>query len=280
MVHIQYEFFTRDEALRDFIISLLPEVGFEGFEELPDSVRAFIPGPALVHEHVLDILAQNGLGHIEFQCTTIEQQNWNEQWEKSFDPLLIAGKVSIRAPFHDPLPAEHELIIEPKMSFGTGHHATTALMIEQMLDLNMQGLDVVDFGSGTGVLAILTERLGAAHVLAIDNEEWAVENCHENISRNQSTKVKVVFADTMGIVTQKFDIMLANINRNVIMKNLQSWGTFLKPAGVLVISGILVTDTKDIVDLASTLGFELIRQLTRDGWVSICFRNRPEGLWL
>lgn len=274
MVYIQYEFFTRDEALRDFIISLLPEVGFEGFEELPDSVRAFIPGPALVHEDVLDILQLNNLSHIEFQCTTIEQQNWNEIWEKSFEPLLIAGQVSIRAPFHEPIPATHELIIEPKMSFGTGHHATTALMIEQMLDIDMQGLDVVDFGSGTGVLAILAERLGAAHVLAMDNEEWAVENCHENITRNHSTKVKVIFADKMDVVTQQFDIMLANINRNVIMKNLQSWSTFLKPGSVLVISGILVTDTRDITDLASSLGFELTRQLTRDGWVSICFRNR------
>jgi ribosomal protein L11 methyltransferase len=274
MDHIQYEFFTREESLRDFIISLLPEVGFEGFEETPDSVRAFIPGPALVHEHVLDILKQNELDHIEYQCSNIKQQNWNEQWEKSFNPLLIAEKVSIRAPFHDPLPAEHELIIEPKMSFGTGHHATTALMIEQMLDIPMKGLDVVDFGSGTGVLAILAERLGAKHIVAIDNEEWAVENCRENIERNHSEKIEVIFADTMGIVTQTFDIMLANINRNVIMKNLESWGTFLKPGGVLLISGILVTDTKDVADLAASLGFELSRQLTRDGWVSICFRNR------
>jgi ribosomal protein L11 methyltransferase len=274
MVHIQYEFFTRNADLRDFIISLLPEVGFDGFEELPDSVRAFIPGPALVHEHVLEILQLNNLGHIEYQCTTIEQQNWNEQWEKSFSPLLIAGHVSIRAPFHDPLPATHELIIEPKMSFGTGHHATTALMIEQMLDIDMVGRNVVDFGSGTGVLAILAERLGASEILAIDNEEWAVENCRENIRRNNVTKVKVVFADTMDVVTERFDIMLANINRNVIMKNLQSWRTFIEPGGVLVVSGILVTDTKDISDLALSHGFEIMKQLTRDGWVSICFRNR------
>ena len=274
MVYIQYEFFTRDEALRDFLISLLPEVGFDGFEELSDSVRAFIPESAVVEADIADILQVNGLGHIEYQSSSIAQQNWNEQWEKSFNPLLIAERVSIRAPFHDPMPAEHELIIEPKMSFGTGHHATTALMIEQMLDIDMQGLDVVDYGSGTGVLAILGEQLGAARILAIDNEEWAVENCRENIERNHVTKVEVIFADTMDVVTQTFDIMLANINRNVIMKNLQSWRTFVRPGGVLVISGILVTDTKDVSDLAATVGFDLTRQLTRDGWVSICFRNR------
>ena len=274
MVYLQYEFFTRDEALRDFIISLLPEVGFDGFEELSDSVRAFIPESAVVEADIADILQVNGLGHIEYQSSSIAQQNWNEQWEKSFNPLLIAKRVSIRAPFHDPMPAEHELIIEPKMSFGTGHHATTALMIEQMLDIDMHGLDVVDYGSGTGVLAILAEQLGAAHILAIDNEEWAVENCHENIERNHVTKVDVIFADTMDVVTQTYDIMLANINRNVIMKNMQSWRTFVRPGGVLVISGILVTDAKDVSDLAYTVGFDLTRQLTRDGWVSICFRNR------
>lgn len=271
MDYIQYEFFTREEALRDFLISLLPEVGFDGFEEQPDSIRAFIPGPAVKQEDIQDILQQNGLGHISWQTSVIAQQNWNEQWEKSFHPLTIAGQVSIRAPFHEPQPAAYELIIEPKMSFGTGHHATTALMIEQMLDMDLRGKDVVDFGSGTGVLAILAEKLGAAHIVAIDNEEWAVENCRENIQRNNVSKVQVIHADTMSVVSEQYDIMLANINRNVITKNLQSWRTFIRPGGVLVISGILVTDVRDILALASELGFSLIRQLTRDGWVSISF---------
>lgn len=269
--YIQYEFFTREEALRDFLIALLPEVGFDGFEEVPDAVRAFIPGPAVRQEDILELLQQNELGHISYQTSVIAQQNWNEQWEKSFQPLTIAGSVSIRAPFHEPQPAAYELIIEPKMSFGTGHHATTALMIEQMLDMDLQGKDVVDFGSGTGVLAILAEKLGAAHIVAIDNEEWAVENCRENIERNNVSRIKVIHADTMSVVSEQYDVMLANINRNVIMKNLESWRTFIRPGGVLVVSGILVTDTKDVTDLATGLGCSVIRQLTRDGWVSISF---------
>lgn len=273
MVYIQYEFFTKDEAKRDFIISLLPEVGFDGFEELNGSLKAFVSNTNWDHEAVLDILKVNNLGDIEFEYSTIDPQNWNEQWEKSFQPLLIAGRVSIRAPFHEREPAEFELVIEPKMSFGTGHHPTTALMIQQMLELDIKGKKVVDFGCGTGVLAILADKLGAESVLAIDNEEWAVENSGENLGRNDAYKVTVVFADSMDVTQDQFDIMLANINRNVIMKSLQSWRNFLKPGGVLLVSGILVTDTKDISDTAVQAGFSIEKVLTEDGWVSILFKK-------
>ena len=273
MVYIQYEFFTKDEAKRDFLISLLPEVGFDGFEELNSSVKAFVSKTAWDHDAVLDILKQNNLSDIEFEYTTIEPQNWNEQWENSFQPLLIAGRVSIRAPFHEREPAEYELVIEPKMSFGTGHHPTTALMIEQMLALDIKGKKVVDFGCGTGVLAILADKLGADSVLAIDNEEWAVENSGENLDRNDAHRVTVVFAESMDITHDVFDIMLANINRNVIMKSLHSWRNFLVPGGVLVVSGILVTDTKDISDMGLQSGFSIEKVLTEDGWVSILFKK-------
>jgi ribosomal protein L11 methyltransferase len=273
MVYIQYEFFTRDEAKRDFIISLLPEVGFDGFEELNSSVRAFISKSAWEEEAVLDILRQNELTDIEFERTTIEQQNWNEQWEKSFQPLLIAGRVSIRAPFHEPQPADYELVIEPKMSFGTGHHPTTALMIEQMLAIDMQGKSVADFGCGTGVLAILADRLGAASIVAIDNEEWAVENSRENLIRNDARSVTVLLGESMEVSRGQYDIMLANINRNIIMKNLHFWRNFLLPGGVLVVSGILVTDTRDISDMAVQSGFSIEKVLTEEGWVSILLKK-------
>ena len=273
MTYIQYEFFTKDEARRDFLISLLPEVGFDGFEELHDSVKAFISKTAFDQDAVRDILKENKLDDIEFEYTTIDPQNWNEQWEKSFQPLLIAGRVSIRAPFHEREPAEFELVIEPKMSFGTGHHPTTALMITQMLDLDMQGKKVVDFGCGTGVLAILADKLKADSVLAIDNEEWAVENSIENMDRNHAQTVKVVMAESMDVAHDQFDIMLANINRNVIMKSLESWRNFLVPGGVLLVSGILVTDTKDVSDMAVFAGFSVQKVLTEDGWVSILFKK-------
>ena len=271
-ITIQYEFFTKDESKRDFIISLLPEVGFDGFEELNGSVKAFVPKDAYDEAVLKDILKVNELGDIEYQCTTIQPQNWNEQWEKSFNPLLIAERVSIRAPFHERQPAEYELIIEPKMSFGTGHHPTTALMIEQMLAIDMKDMVIADFGSGTGILAILAEKLGAASILAVDNEEWAVENSKENLVRNNATKVTVLLGDSMDS-SEKFDILLANINRNVIMKCLPSWREVLKPGGILIVSGILVTDTTDISDMAVRSGFSIGTLLMQDGWVSILLKK-------
>jgi len=270
---IQYEFFTKDESKRDFIISLLPEVGFDGFEEQEESVKAFIPKESWDQEAILDILAQNELGNIEFKQTDIAPKNWNEEWEKNFEPVIIAGRVGIRAPFHATQGAEYELIIEPKMSFGTGHHATTSLMIQQMLAMDMKGKTVADFGCGTGILAIMAEKLGAASVVAIDHEEWAVENSKENLGRNNAVKVTVLFADSMDSSQARFDIMLANINRNVIMKSLQSWRNFLRPGGVLVVSGILVTDTDDVSVMAVSSGFLVEKVLTENGWASILFKS-------
>jgi len=273
MVYIEYEFFTNDESKRDFIISLLPEVGFDGFEELDGSVKAFVSKNSWDHDAVVDILTQNGLGDVKRHYTTIEPRNWNEEWEKNFEPVLIAGRVSIRAPFHRPQPADHELVIEPKMSFGTGHHATTALMIEQMLAMDIAGRAVVDFGCGTGILAILADKLGAASIVAIDHEEWAVANSKENTERNKADKVRVLLADDMSSSGITFDVMLANINRNVIMNSLQSWRNFLRPDGVLVVSGILVTDTQDVSDMAARSGFSVEKQLTEAGWASILFKS-------
>jgi ribosomal protein L11 methyltransferase len=273
MVYTAYEFFTTDESQRDFIISLLPEVGFDGFEELEDSVKAFVPKVSLDEAALADILLQNNLGDIPFERSDIAPKNWNEEWEKNFGPLLIAGRVSVRAPFHPHQPADYELLIEPKMSFGTGHHATTALMIEQMLAMDIAGKTVVDFGCGTGILAILAEKLGAASVVAIDHEEWAVENSRENLGRNNAVKVSVIFADSMDSSGAQFDIMLANINRNVIMKSLSSWQTFLKPGGVLVVSGILATDVADVTDRAVSSLFLIEKTLAKDNWASILLKS-------
>jgi ribosomal protein L11 methyltransferase len=273
MNYIQYEFLTKDEARRDFLIALLSDLGFDGFEETYDSLKAFVPQNLWNHDELTQTLLENLLGDIESSYTTIQPQNWNEQWEKSFDPLLIAGQVSIRAPFHQHQPAKYELIIEPKMSFGTGHHATTALMIEQMLSIDMHGLKVVDYGSGTGVLAILAEKLGATSVLAIDNEEWAVENSIENISRNNCERINVEHGNTMAITTEVYDVMLANINRNVIMNNIASWRKSIVSGGILIVSGILLSDTKDIINTAISYGYQEQKTMEQDGWVSILFNS-------
>ena len=162
MKYTQYEFFTKDELERDWLVSILSDNYFEGFEETNESLKAFVPSENISEVQVRELLHDNDFRELEFESNDIEEKNWNEEWEKNFDPVTIAKRVGIRAPFHKEMGTEYELVIEPKMSFGTGHHSTTALVIEQMLNEVFDGKSVLDFGSGTGVLAILAEKLKAA----------------------------------------------------------------------------------------------------------------------
>jgi len=271
MKYTQYEFYTTDEVERNWLISILADYGFEGFEETMASLKAFVPNDELPAKGVKAILAENEFAHIEFDSEELEEKNWNEEWEKNFEPVVIADKVGIRAPFHEALNTPFEIVIEPKMSFGTGHHATTALMVELMLDMDLANLSVLDFGSGTGVLAIMAEKLKAAKIVAIDNEEWAYKNCIENTERNGCVNIECLHGDDTHVFAEKFDVILANINRNVILANAGSWAQLLKPKGKMLVSGILLNDEADIIAEAAKHG--LLKQDVRrnNGWISILF---------
>lgn len=271
MSYSVYDFFTADEIERSWLISILSDYGFEGFEELTPSLKGFVLSEKISKLNVHEILFDNDLKHIWFTCSQLEDKNWNEEWEKNFKPVEIANRVVIRAPFHKPATAEFELIIEPKMSFGTGHHATTALMIEQMLNLNCENKSVLDFGSGTGVLAILAEKLKAKKILAIDNEHWAFENCGENVERNNCNKIQCILGDDTYSFNEKFGIILANINRNVILNNISAWKKLLNENSLLLVSGILVNDEKDILNCAAENNLHSKKILRKDGWVAILF---------
>lgn len=273
MQHTVYEFFTRDDNERNWLIAILNEYHFEGFEETPQSLKAYVHTNKTTPAAVADILAQNDFGHIEFTSSDIEEKNWNEEWEKNFEPVQIAGQVLIRAPFHAPAPFPYEIVIEPKMSFGTGHHATTASVIELMLQQNFAGKTVLDFGSGTGVLAILAEKLNAQAVTAIDNEEWAYHNCIENIERNNCKVIQPILGDDNFKFSEKFDIILANINRNVILKNMANWCPLLHAGGLLIVSGILQSYEKDVVAEALKNGLTLNKIVNKDGWLAIAFNK-------
>jgi ribosomal protein L11 methyltransferase len=212
------------------------------------------------------------LHHILFTTAELPDINWNDEWEKNFEPVLIAERVGIRAPFHKAMNTEFELIIEPKMSFGTGHHATTASMVELMLQEKMDGKSLLDFGSGTGVLAILAGKLKAAKITAIDHEEWAYNNCLENIARNSSVNIKCIKGDDTLALDEKFDIILANINRPVILKNMAKWKSLLNKNGILMLSGILLSDEKDILAEAekNKLAIKDIRR--NNGWLAVSFQ--------
>ncbi|MFN8288152.1 MAG: 50S ribosomal protein L11 methyltransferase [Chitinophagales bacterium] len=274
MQYTVYEFTTADEIEQSWLISILSDYGFDGFEETTSVLKAYVPVNTVTDARIKDILHQNEFDHISFNSAPLEDKNWNEEWEKNFEPVSVAGKVGIRAPFHAPMNLPYEIVIEPKMSFGTGHHATTAGVIELMLNLDFVGKSVLDFGSGTGVLAILAEKLKAAKIVAIDNEEWAFRNCIENTERNGSVNVEVIHGDDSYTFTEKFDIILANINRHVILKNLEAWTGLLKPGGLIIISGILLADKTDINACAEACNLRVKQILENNGWLAILL-ERP-----
>lgn len=271
MKYTQYEFFTKDELERDWLVSILSDRDFEGFEEMNESLKAFVPSDKINDVQVRELLYDNDFRELEFESNEIEEKNWNEEWEKNFEPVTIAKRVGIRAPFHAELGTEYELVIEPKMSFGTGHHSTTALVIELMLNENLDGKTVLDFGSGTGVLAILAEKLKAAKIVAIDNEQWAYENCIENAERNGSVKIDCIHGDDSHTFNEQFDVVLANINRHVILKNIATWSGYVEQGGLMITSGILQADEKDVIAAAVGAGLKKKEVLHHEGWIAISF---------
>lgn len=273
MTYTLFEFFTGDEIERDWLVSILSDFGFDGFEETSNSLKAYAPSAEVSEAKVREILSANDFQNIEFATQQLPDKNWNEEWEKNFEPVLVGNRVSIRAPFHQPVKAEYEIVIEPKMSFGTGHHATTAGMVELMLREDFTHKTVMDFGSGTGVLAILAEKLKAAEITAIDNEEWAYNNCLENIERNSCQHIRTIHGDDSYQFHQKFAIFLANINRNVILKNMEAWTALIEDKGLLMVSGILLSDEQDIELEAKRIGLVLKDKLKNNGWLAITFQK-------
>ena len=266
MNHLQITIPTADPARQEILIALLSTIGYEGFEQEDTALQAFIPEVQFDAEALNELLQ----GH-SYSILRLEEKNWNEEWEKNFQPVQVEGFCAIRAHFHAPIPGVvHELVITPKMSFGTGHHATTYMMLQAMKDLDFRGRRVLDFGTGTGVLAILAERLGAGEVLAIDNDDWSIDNALENVATNHCTRITVRKSDSIP-AGEPFDIILANINKHVIMSQLVVIGQQLAPGGVILLSGLLIDDIKDIENEAVKTNLTVTLKLTKGQW--ICLRG-------
>ena len=267
-VYQQIIFKPIDQELSSILIALLSEEGFDGFEEAENSLSAFIPADKMDESCLQEIASRFSL---EYQSAQIAETNWNALWESGFDPVIVDNFLAIRAHFHTHVKGvEHEIIITPKMSFGTGHHATTYLMVQAMREIDFIGKTVLDFGTGTGILAILAEKLGALKVLAIDYDDWSIDNSRENIQRNQSVKIDLLQGDTAraaGI----FDIVLANINRQVIIDNIPYLKEILHPGGLLLLSGLLLEDEQVIRDQADLHGLVFTSKSARNGWISLQF---------
>jgi ribosomal protein L11 methyltransferase len=260
----QIEITAADEALRDTLVAQLAAIGFEAFEELPETLKAFIPAKEFDQTALDSVL--NGL---PYQATEIEKQNWNQLWESNFEPVQVEDFVGIRASFHEPIKGvEQEIVITPKMSFGTGHHATTYLVMQAMRNILWTGKTVFDFGTGTGILAILAEKLGAEKILAIDNDDWCIENATENIEINGCTKIVISKAESAEL-DSRFDIILANINKHIILANIPYLGIALQKDGLILLSGLLEEDESDILMACQSAGWKHQFTNKRNGWIVI-----------
>lgn len=259
----------------DILVAELAELGYDSFNTEGSSLLAYIPEAAFVETAATAVVAKYlAADSVKLSWERMPDKNWNEVWESNFEPIVIDDRCSIRAPFHTNLPkTTFEIVIEPKMSFGTGHHATTHQMVEFILDNDFKGLNVLDMGCGTGILAILAAMKGAAGVFAIDNDEWAFENAEENVARNASGKVRVALGDASLLGSEYFDVILANINRNILLADLPSYVNVLVSGGLLFLSGILLEDIPIITDRAVGLGLTPLEQKDRMGWVALSFKK-------
>lgn len=270
-VEISFEFNNQDQF--EMLVAQLAEIGFDGFNEEANSCKTYILATDLSNEQTLNdlniIFTQHNL---KYSKSIIKEQNWNAVWESNFDPVRVGDFVGIKAHFHpnfEPM-VEHEIKITPKMSFGTGHHATTYSVIQMMELMDFKGKTVYDFGTGTGVLAILAEKLGAAQVLAVDNDDWCIENASENIQNNQSAVI-LVEKVASAFQNKQFDIILANVNRHIIEANMLELTQVANHPAQLVLSGLLIEDQQDMIDLAAKNGWNYLRHIPLNGWVSILF---------
>lgn len=257
------------EGILEIFSAELADLGFEGFVENDKSLLAYIPSTVFSNKVVFELLQKPSLKNysIDISHTLIKEQNWNQLWESNFEPILVDNQCLIKAPFHkESLKKGLEIIIEPKMSFGTGHHATTQLMVSDILKIDLKGKTVLDMGTGTGILAILAAKKGAAGIIAVDNDEWSYNNCLENCSRNNAEKIKTILGNSSSIADAHFDVIFANINKPVISSEIDIWTKMLNSGGLILISGILETDEQDIISILPA-NLQILEKKTLNNWL-------------
>lgn len=263
-----------EEWLRDVLSAQLGEIGFESFLETETGVEAFIPVTLYNEEELFEVIKSfDEEFTFEVQCEVIKSQNWNEVWEKNyFKPLVISNECVIRAPFHTDFPkAKYEIVIEPNMAFGTGNHETTSMMVETILETEMTNKNVLDMGCGTGILGILASMKGAGNVTAIDIDEWSFNGTNENAALNNIQNITVKQGDAGLLASEKYDIILANIHKNVLINDMPVYNEVLKPGGLLVMSGFYTEDMQDIKTLAEKIGLKDNGFKTKNNWVAYSF---------
>ena len=272
MAHVEITINNINTTQIEILIAQLSELSFDGFEELDNCLKAYIKEENY-SANLLKVLFDTN--NLTYSNSIINEINWNENWESSFHPISVLHFnqesifAFIRANFHQPNPnATFDLLITPKMSFGTGHHATTFQMIEQMSLIDFANKSVIDFGTGTGLLSILAEKMGANSILAIDNDDWSINNAYENIKSNKCNKINLIKAESC-LFDIKADIILANINLNVIIENLKNIKKAAKPKAIIVFSGILVDDESKIIKILYDHEFIISYVSSNNNWLLI-----------
>lgn len=255
-------------GMSDLLVAMLSEQGYVGFEEEEDALAAFVPAADFQEEILSSIVSNFNLAYTK---TSVQPQNWNAIWEQSFEPVVLPGFAAVRASFHDAIPGlPYDIVITPKMSFGTGHHATTLQMMQLMRALEMKHKRVFDFGTGTGVLAILAEKMGAREVVAIDNDAWSIENTLENIACNECSSIRAL-RDDQPPASEKFDVVLANITRSALVQHMKAIAHCMNDGAYLLVSGFYADENHLLESSAAPYGLVPVKHSIEKDWSAIQF---------
>jgi len=275
MNYIEYDFtVSPTEMGAEILMAELAEVGFDSFEDNPTGIKAYIPKNSWNEQILQDIyLLSNPEFTISYQITEIEQVNWNEEWEKNFSPIVVEDLCTVRANFHPVPNTRYDIVITPKMSFGTGHHETTYMMLQQLLPLSLEGAKVLDMGCGTGILAIMAALRGAHDITAIDIDPWCVENATENVQQNNCSFITIKEGDVTLIAGEQYNLILANINRNILLSDIPAYTQALLPQGLLLVSGFYEEDLPAIKEKCQEVGLTYLSHIERNRWVSAKFQR-------
>ncbi|WP_026705378.1 50S ribosomal protein L11 methyltransferase [Flavobacterium soli] len=273
--YLGYHFTVEPKELgSEILVAELGEKPFESFTESDFGVVAYIQKQLWTEDVLEDIqILSSPEFTISYTIEEIEQVNWNEEWEKNFEPIDVDGKCHVRAPFHPKTNAEFDIVIEPKMSFGTGHHETTHMMIQHLLETDVRGLKTLDMGCGTAILAILAEMKGAQPIDAIDIDNWCYLNSIENAERNNCRHITVYEGDATILEGKKYDLIIANINRNILLNDMEAYVKCLNKEGILLLSGFYEEDIPFIDASCKEQGLTYVKKFKRNNWVSLKYIN-------
>lgn len=275
-IYIGYHFTIEPIELgSEILIAELGEKAFESFIETETGISAYVQKDLWSETILEDIhILDNPEFKINYTFEEIEQVNWNEEWEKNFEAIEVDGKCHVRAPFHEKTNAEYDIVIEPKMSFGTGHHETTHMMIQHILETDFTNKKTLDMGCGTAILAILAEMKGAQPIDAIDIDNWCYLNSIENAERNNCNHISVYEGDASLLVDKKYDIIIANINRNILLNDMQHYVNCLNENGILFLSGFYTEDIPVISESCIAKGLTYEKQFEKNNWVALRFKKQ------